>query len=208
LKAAALMPDLDGPLIDCASKGSKVELIGTEKIGDRDTYKLALTSRDGQVQHIWVDSMSYLEVKIEGSPRRLDGKLHPVVAVRISTGTLFPSFRSAPSISNPSREGSIIVAGDLQIDISDRSGSRAGVPLALSLQEFSLLEYLIRNKGKVVSREMLAREVWNTDHRQAPLDNIIDVTVSRLRRKIDEPFDWNLLQTIRGVGYKILEQAP
>jgi outer membrane lipoprotein-sorting protein len=78
LKAAALMPDLDGPLIDCASKGSKVELIGTEKIGDRDTYKLALTSRDGQVQHIWVDSMSYLEVKIEGSPRRLDGKLHPV----------------------------------------------------------------------------------------------------------------------------------
>jgi hypothetical protein len=78
LKAALQEAELDGPLVDYQAKGSKVELVGSEKVGDRDTYHLAVTTRSGQVQHIWVDSQSFLEVKMEGSPRLLDGKLHPV----------------------------------------------------------------------------------------------------------------------------------
>ena len=89
LKAASLQGELDGPLMDYHAKGSKVALVGSEKVGDRDTYKLAVTTRDGQVQHIWVDSQSFLEVKMEGSPRRLDGKVHPVEIY-------YAEFRPAP----------------------------------------------------------------------------------------------------------------
>lgn len=77
-KTESQMMDLDGPLIDYAAKGNKVELVGAEKVGDRDTYKLQVTARNGSVQHIWVDATTYLEVKVEGAPRRLDGKMHPV----------------------------------------------------------------------------------------------------------------------------------
>jgi hypothetical protein len=78
LDAASRQAELDGPLVDYEAKGSKVELAGMEKVGDRDTYKLALTTHDGKVQHIWLDAQTFLEVKVEGNPRRLDGKMHTV----------------------------------------------------------------------------------------------------------------------------------
>jgi two-component system copper resistance phosphate regulon response regulator CusR len=104
-------------------------------------------------------------------------------------------------------ENSILMVSDLRIDVSNRSASRGGVSISLTSREFALLEYLLRNKNNVVSRQMLAREVWKSDQSQAPLENIIDVTVSRLRRKIDDPFQSNLVQTVRGVGYAIREHA-
>jgi outer membrane lipoprotein-sorting protein len=78
LKAAGAEAELDGPLIDYAAKGSKVELDGTEKIEDHDTYRLKLTTKSGSVQHVWVDARTFLETKVEGTPRRLDGRYHPV----------------------------------------------------------------------------------------------------------------------------------
>lgn len=78
LKAASMQAELDGPLVDYAAKGTKVELEGAEKVEDRDTYKLKLTLKGGQVQHVWIDARTFLETKIEGVPRRLDGKYHPV----------------------------------------------------------------------------------------------------------------------------------
>jgi hypothetical protein len=78
LKAATMQSDLDGPLVDYAAKGTKVELEGTEKVENHDTYKLKLTLKGGQVQHVWIDAGTFLETKIEGTPRRLDGKYHPV----------------------------------------------------------------------------------------------------------------------------------
>jgi len=77
-KQAAAQSDLDGLLIDYAAKGSKVELEGQDKVEDRDAYKLKLTLKDGQVRHVWVDTQTFLETKVEGSPHRLDGKYHPV----------------------------------------------------------------------------------------------------------------------------------
>ena len=64
-----------------------------------------------------------------------------------------------------------------------------------------LLEYLLRHSDRVVSREMLARDVWRATARATPLDNVIDVTIARLRRKIDEPYERKLLHTVRGLGY-------
>ena len=81
--------DLDGPLIDYAAKGNRIELVGTEKIAGRDAYKLEVTSKKGTVEHVWVDAITYLEVKAEGSPRRLDGKIHPVEVY-------YSDFRPAP----------------------------------------------------------------------------------------------------------------
>jgi len=78
LQLASAQSDLDGPLIDFAAKGSKVELEGIDRADDRDVYNLKVTDKRGHVRHVWIDPESFLETKIEGSPRRLDGKYHPV----------------------------------------------------------------------------------------------------------------------------------
>ena len=97
---------------------------------------------------------------------------------------------------------------DLEMDAAGRSVSRDGKDLALTAREFDLLEYLLRNPGRVVSREMLARDVWKETSRYTPLDNVIDVHVAHLRRKLDDPFPKNLLHTVRGVGFVLREETP
>ena len=78
MKTASVQAELDGPLVDYAAKGTQVELAGMEKVEDRDTYKVKLTMKTGEVIHVWIDALTFLETKIEGQPRRLDGTLHPV----------------------------------------------------------------------------------------------------------------------------------
>jgi hypothetical protein len=73
-----MQADLDGPLIDYVAKGTQIELDGIEKVEDRDCYRLKLTMKDGRKVHVWIDAQTFLESKIEGYPRRLDGKDHPV----------------------------------------------------------------------------------------------------------------------------------
>jgi hypothetical protein len=78
LKIASTQSDLDGPLVDYAAKGSRVELDGAEKVEGRDTYKLKVIEKTGHTFHVWVDAETFLEAKVEGQPRRLDGTEHPV----------------------------------------------------------------------------------------------------------------------------------
>jgi two-component system, OmpR family, copper resistance phosphate regulon response regulator CusR len=96
---------------------------------------------------------------------------------------------------------------DLEMDVAGRMVLREGKELTLTAREFDLLHYLLRNQGRVVSREMLARDVWQETARYTPLDNVIDVHVAHLRRKIDEPFSKKLLHTVRGVGFVLREEA-
>lgn len=77
-KSEAAKADLEGPLVDYAAKGSQVALEGTEPVDGHNTYKLKVTMKNGDVQHIWIDTHSFLDVKVEGSPRRLDGKMRSV----------------------------------------------------------------------------------------------------------------------------------
>ncbi len=77
-KVASMQSDLDGPLVDYAVKGSRVELDGVEKVEDRDSYKLKVTESNGHTFHVWIDKETFLETKVEGQPRRLDGTDHPV----------------------------------------------------------------------------------------------------------------------------------
>jgi hypothetical protein len=78
LKTIASQSDLDGYLVDYAAKGTKVELGGVEKVEGKDAFKLKLTLKNKQVLHEWIDAKTFLEVKIEGTPRRLDNRIHPV----------------------------------------------------------------------------------------------------------------------------------
>ena len=91
--------------------------------------------------------------------------------------------------------------GDLSMDLATRKVIRGSQSLDLTVREFEVLEYLLRHGGHVVSREMLARDVWRVTARATPLDNVIDVTIARLRRKVDDPFEPKLLHTVRGVGF-------
>jgi two-component system, OmpR family, response regulator len=92
-----------------------------------------------------------------------------------------------------------LTLGDLTLDLLSRRVTRGGTPIELRPREFALLEYLMRNPGKVVSKTMILSHVW--DYSFDPQTNIVDVLVSRLREKIDRPFDHKLLRTVRGVGY-------
>jgi two-component system copper resistance phosphate regulon response regulator CusR len=101
--------------------------------------------------------------------------------------------------------GRKIRIADLDMDLVGRWVTRGGQTLDLTAREFDLLEYLVRHRGHVVSREMLTHDVWKEPGRQTPLDNVIDVHMARLRRKIDDPFEPKLVHTIRGVGFVIRE---
>jgi two-component system OmpR family response regulator len=96
-------------------------------------------------------------------------------------------------------EPTTLTIGDLTLDLLSRKVARGGTPIELRPREFALLEYLMRNPSKVVSKTMILSHVW--DYSFDPQTNIVDVLVSRLREKIDRPFDHKLLRTVRGVGY-------
>jgi DNA-binding response OmpR family regulator len=95
---------------------------------------------------------------------------------------------------------------DLELDVASRIARRGSQLLDLTAREFSLLEYLLSNEGRVVSRDMLARDVWKETSRHTPLDNVIDVQIARLRKKIDDPFPEKLLHTVRGIGFVLRKE--
>jgi len=170
---------------------SGLEILGTIRARDRGIPVLILTARDTvQDRVVGLDTgaddylvkpfaFPELAARIRALLRR--GRAEPVSRLRVS---------------------------DLELDVSARRVTRGGRGLELTAREFELLEYLLRNRGRVVSREMLAREVWKETDRATPLDNVIDVHIARLRRKIDDGFESKLIHTVRGVGYIVKDATP
>ena len=101
-----------------------------------------------------------------------------------------------------------LALSDLEIDLAARRATRAGRALGLTAREFTLLAFLLRHQGQVVSRDMIAREVWSEPARGTPLDNVIDVHIMRLRRKVDRESEARLIHTVRGVGFVMREGEP
>jgi len=99
-------------------------------------------------------------------------------------------------------------AGDLEMDLETRKVIRGGRPVELTGREFELLQHLLRHERQIVSRDTLARDVWQESSRSAPLDNVIDVHIARLRRKIDLDQPVRLIHTVRGVGFILREGEP
>jgi len=98
--------------------------------------------------------------------------------------------------------------GDLDMDLVTRKVTRGGRTVELTTREFELLEYLLRHEGQVVLRDTLAREVWKETARGTPLNNVIDVHIARLRRKVDLDQPVKLIHTVRGVGFMLHEGEP
>ena len=99
--------------------------------------------------------------------------------------------------------GHLLSFDDLQLDTRARAAMRGGKQISLTQREVDILEYMLRYQGQVVTREMLERDVWKQNRRFTSLDNVIDVQIMRLRRKIDEEGKSRLLHTLRGVGYRL-----
>lgn len=106
--------------------------------------------------------------------------------------------RNHGSVSNK------LIADNLVLDCDTREVTRGGVPIKLSAKEFSILEYLLQNKGTVLSREKIEEHIWNYDYQGA--SNMIDVYIRYLRLKIDDNFENKLINTVRGIGYVLRDK--
>jgi DNA-binding response OmpR family regulator len=95
----------------------------------------------------------------------------------------------------------LLKIADLTLDPAFHQVLRCDEPIELTAKEFSLLEYMMRNPNRLITREMAENHVWSYDYDGA--SNVVDVYIRRLRRKIDEPFDLKLIETVRGVGYRM-----
>ena len=102
----------------------------------------------------------------------------------------------------PDKTGVLTVA-DLELDPATHSTQRAGMPIELTSKEFALLEYMMRNPNWLITREMAERHVW--DYGGASGSNLVDVYIRRLRRKVDDPFEVKLIETVRGSGYRLIK---
>lgn len=105
-------------------------------------------------------------------------------------------------------QGARLMVADLEMDPVTRRVTRHGEPLELTGREYELLEYLVRHHGRIVSREMLARDIWQVRERSTPIDNVIDVHIARLRRKVDGEREPKLIRTVRGIGFIVQEELP
>jgi len=163
-----------------------VEVMGNlRRLGDR-TPVLLITSKDA------------VEDRVHG----LDAGADDYLAKPFAISELQARVRALGRRNSLDNQASLKLE-DLELNRLQHVASRGGKELDLTAREFELLEYLLRHADRVVSREMLAREVWKESARHTPLDNVIDVHIARLRRKVDDPFPRRLLRTIRGVGFML-----
>jgi DNA-binding response OmpR family regulator len=170
---------------------SGLEILATMRARGSKTPVLLLTARDA----------------VEDRVRGLDAGADDYLVKPFAFPELLARIRALGRRGITETRAKLQVA-DLQMDIVARSVRRNGQMLELTAREFELLEYLVRHQGHVVSREMLTRDVWKESSRHTPLDNVIDVHVARLRRKVDDRFEQKLVHTVRGVGFVVREQQP
>ena len=163
-----------------------VEVMGNlRRLGDR-TPILLVTSKDA------------VEDRVHG----LDAGADDYLAKPFAISELQARVRALGRRNSLDNQASLKLE-DLELNRVQHVASRGGKELDLTAREFELLEYLLRHADHVVSREMLARDVWKESARHTPLDNVIDVHIARLRRKVDDPFPRRLLRTVRGVGFML-----
>jgi two-component system copper resistance phosphate regulon response regulator CusR len=170
---------------------SGLEILQTIRQRHIETPVLILTARDG------------VEDRVLGLDLGADDYLVKPFALP----ELLARIRALLRRARPSEALRLKVA-DLEMDLVTRRATRGGHLLDLTVREFELLEYLLRHQGHLVSREMLAREVWKEPRRATPLDNVIDVQMTRLRKKVDTEAGERLIHTVRGVGFVLREGEP
>ena len=170
---------------------SGLEILQTLRQRRVDTPVLILTARDG------------IDDRVLGLDLGADDYLVKPFALP----ELLARIRALLRRGRPSDVPRLKVA-DLEMNLVARRVVRGERTVDLTGREFELLEYLLRHQGHLVSREMLARDVWKEPRRATPLDNVIDVQMARLRRKVDPDEAARLIHTVRGVGFVVREGEP
>jgi DNA-binding response OmpR family regulator len=105
---------------------------------------------------------------------------------------------------NQVEKSALIKIADMQLDPTNHRVERGDQPIELTPREFAILEYMMRHPNQLLTREMIEAHVWNFDYISG--SNVVDVYIRRLRSKIDKPYDVKLLETVRGVGYRLVQQ--
>jgi DNA-binding response OmpR family regulator len=144
---------------------------------------------------------------VEDRVRGLDGGADDYLVKPFAFAELIARLRALLRRRRPEGAAPLRLA-DLELDPVERSVTRSGAVLELTAREFDLLRFLLRHQGQIVTREMLACEVWKEPVRGTPLDNVIDVHIARLRRKVDQASTRKLIHTVRGVGFVAGERQP
>ncbi|HHL18551.1 MAG TPA: response regulator transcription factor [Thiothrix sp.] len=172
----------------------------------KDGYEIlaALRKQGNQTPVLILSAKCELDDRVRGLDIGADGYLaKPFSFVELHACIRALTRRGA--IQEPSH----LSAGNLQLDRLTRSVTRAGEKITLTKLEFDLLYYFLQHQGEVIPRYLLAKEVWHQTQRSTPLDNVIDVHMSRLRKRLVTKKDNNkLIHTIRGVGYMLSTTAP
>jgi len=170
---------------------SGLEILQTLRKRRNETPVLILTARDG----------------VDDRVRGLDLGADDYLVKPFALPELLARIRALLRRGRPSDVLRLKVA-DLELDLVARRVNRGDKAIDLTGREFELLEYLLRHQGYLVSREMLARDVWKEPRRATPLDNVIDVQMARLRRKVDPEGTARLIHSVRGVGFVVRDGEP
>lgn len=181
------MADYDGIILDIMMpKMDGLAVLRQMRAEGNDTPVLFLTARDA------------VEDRVEGLDTGASDYLIKPFAFEELLARIRAMTRKASGI-----QSSTFTAADLVMDTAAHTVSRGGRGITLSAKEFALLEYLLRNKGKVLSRTMIENNLWNFDY--AGGTNAVDVYIRYLRKKIDDDFEQKLIHTVRGSGYILKE---
>ena len=190
-----------------ALKGEYAALIQDRMLPTLDGLSLVKRLRaDGNdTPVLFLTTMSGIDDRVEG----LEGGADDYLVKPFAFAELLARIHALTRRSDPRSGRGVptrLAAADLEIDLIQRKVERKGRPVELQAQEFKLLEYMMRNAGRVVTRTMLLENVWNLNF--DPRTNIVETHMSRLRSKIDRGHEHELIHTIRGTGYILRDDAP
>ncbi len=208
--SAALAASLGdaGYAVDVVADGEQAELFANAAPYDGIILDVMLPKRDGvlvcrtlrgrgdRTPILMLTARDLVDDRVAG----LDAGADDYLVKPFALHELLARLRALLRRNAPSKTGALIL-GDLIADPATHAVTRAGQPILLSTREFALLEYLLRHPRQILTREMIESHIWNYDFMGA--SNVVDVYVRRLRRKIDDPFPTKMIETARGLGYRI-----
>ena len=160
-----------------------------------------LRAQDNQTPVLFLSAMGGVDDRVRGLQAGGDDYLTKPFAFSELLARVEALMRRGRAAQSAAQSATRLVVGDLEMDLLSRTVRRRGRKIDLQPREFRLLEFLMRHAGQVVTRTMLLEGVW--DYHFDPQTNVIDVHVSRLRQKIDKPFDAASIQTVRSAGYML-----
>ena len=201
----------DGYVVDTAYDGVDGEEMGLMSCFDAIILDVMLPGRNGldvcrELRNKRITTpilMLTARDALEDRVRGLDSGADDYLVKPFEVDELRARIRSLLRRDSANKSGVLQVA-DLVLDPAAHTVSRAGTSIDLTAKEFSLLEYLMRHPNHLMTREMAEEHLWSYDHMVA--SNVVDVYIRRLRRKIDDPYEVKLLETVRGAGYRL--QVP